>query len=449
MSDPADLSLDAAASALVRKELSVTELLDACLRRVEQLEPAVRAFVTLDIDGARARAKELTAGELQGPLHGIPVGVKDLIDVAGLPTTASSRVLAGNLAANDAPVVANLRRAGALIVGKTNTQEFAYGVVSAPTRNPWDLERIPGGSSGGSAAAVAAGMCSGALGSDTAGSVRIPSSLCGITGLTPRQRIVPMEGIVPLAWSLDVWGPMASDAASVELMWRGLTGAAPISPRLEGLVMATPTWDSTRADAEVLELVDQAAELLSRRTARSEVALPAFTDWDRAHGIFLASEALTAHRQAGWYPNLVDDYTEETRRALSHAERFTAVDFVAARRELERLGAAWGAALEHTDLLVLPTTEMAAPRVDELAPLKGKELRPEVAVRLTRLCRPTNFLGLAAVSVPCGFTHTGMPVGLQLVARDEATALGAGLAYQELSDWHTRRPPLDGFDDHS
>lgn len=441
MSDPADLSLAAAASALARKELSATELLDACLQRAERLEPAVRAFVFVDADGARARATELTAAESSGPLHGIPVAVKDLIDVAGLPTTASSRVLAGNVAEMDAPVVTNLRRAGAVVMGKTNTQEFAYGVVSAPTRNPWDLERIPGGSSGGSAAAVAAGMCPGALGSDTAGSVRIPSSLCGITGLTPRQGIVPMEGVVPLAWSLDVWGPMASDAASVELMWRGLTGTAPVSPRLEGLRMATPSWDSTQADAEVLELVDQAVEVLSRHAPRSEVALPAFTDWDRPHGIFLASEALTAHRQAGWYPDRSDDYTEETRRALGHAESLTAVDFVSARRELERLGAAWEAALEHTDLLLLPTTEMAAPRVDELAALKGKGFRPEVAVRLTRLCRPTNFLGLAAVSVSCGFTPTGMPVGLQLVARDEATALGAALAYQELSDWHTRRVP--------
>jgi aspartyl-tRNA(Asn)/glutamyl-tRNA(Gln) amidotransferase subunit A len=190
MSDPADLSLAAAASAIARKDLSATELLDANLRRVERLEPVVRAFVTLDAESAQARARELTDGELQGPLHGIPVGIKDLIDVAGLPTTASSRVLAGNIAAGDAPVVRDVRRAGAVIVGKTNTQEFAYGVVSAPTRNPWDLERIPGGSSGGSAAAVAAGMCPGALGSDTAGSVRIPSSLCGITGLTPRQRLV-------------------------------------------------------------------------------------------------------------------------------------------------------------------------------------------------------------------------------------------------------------------
>ena len=398
--------------------------------------------MTLDLEGARARAQELSH-DLQGPLHGIPVGVKDLIDVAGLPTTASSRALAGNIASTDAPVVKDLRRAGAVVVGKTNTHQFAYGVVSAPTRNPWDVERIPGGSSGGSAAAVAAGMCPGALGSDTAGSVRIPSSLCGTTGLAPRRRVVAMEGIVPLAWTLDVWGPMASDAASVELMWRGLTGAAPVSPRLEGLRMATPPWNCTRADTEVLELVEQAVEVLSHRALRAEVALPAFTDWDRPHGIFLASEALTAHRQAGWYPERSDDYTDETRSALRHAESFTAVDFVSARRELERLGASWKAALEQSDFLVLPTTEMAAPRVDELAALKGKGFRPEVAVRLTRLCRPTNVLGLAAVSVPCGLTPTGMPVGLQLVARDEATALGAALAYQELSDWHTRRPPTE------
>ena len=440
MSDPADLSLAAAAEAIARKELSPLELLDACMERVERLEPALRAFVTLDEAGARARAAELTGAEPLGPLQGVPVAIKDLIDVAGLPTTASSKVLAGNIATRDAPVVESLRRAGALVLGKTNTQEFAYGVVSPPTRNPWDLERISGGSSGGSAVAIAAGLSPGALGTDTSGSVRIPSSLCGIMGLIPRRGAVKMERIVPLSWSLDVLGPMASDAASVESMWRALTGAASVSGGLKGLRLATLNWDSTGADVEVLEVVEEAVEVLAPRATRTEVAVPEFTAWDRPQGVFLACEALTIHRQAGWYPQRSDDYTEETRNSLRHAERFTAVDFVTARRKLERLRAVWLEALEDCDLLALPTTPIAAPRVDELAALKAKELRPEIVMRLTRLCKWINFCGLAAVSVPCGFTAEGLPVGLQLVARDEATVLGAALAYQELTDWHTRRP---------
>jgi aspartyl-tRNA(Asn)/glutamyl-tRNA(Gln) amidotransferase subunit A len=443
MSDPANLSLAAAAEAIARKELSPLELLDACMKRVERLEPALRAFVTLDEAGARARAAQLTEAEPLGPLHGIPVAIKDLIDVAGLPTTASSKVLAGNIARRDAPVVESLRRAGALVLGKTNTQEFAYGVVSPPTRNPWDVERISGGSSGGSAVAIAAGLCPGALGTDTSGSVRIPSSLCGITGLIPRRGGgVTMEGIVPLSWSLDVCGPMASDAASIESMWRALTGAAPVSGRLRSLRLATPSWDSTGGEAEVLELVEEAVEVLAARASRTEVAVPEFRAWDRPQGVFLACEALTIHRQAGWYPERSDDYTEETRNSLQHAERFTAVDFITARRELEQLRTVWLEALEDCDLLALPTTPIAAPRADELAALKAKELRPEIVMRLTRLCKWINFCGLAAVSVPCGFTAPRMPVGLQLVARDEATVLRAALAYQELTDWHTRRPPL-------
>lgn len=412
------------------------------MERVGRLEPALRAFVTLDEAGARARAAELTGSEPLGPLHGIPVAIKDLIDVAGLPTTASSKVLAGNIATRDAPVVERLRRAGAVVVGKTNTQEFAYGVVSPPTRNPWDLERIPGGSSGGSGAAVAAGMCPGALGTDTAGSVRIPASLCGITGLIPRQGTVPMEGILPLAWSLDVWGPMATDAASVELMWRALAGAPRIGPLLEDLRLATPRWESTGAETEILDIVEVAVSELARVTGRTEVDPGKITDWDRPHGVLLNSEALTAHRLAGWYPKLAGAYSEETRNSLRHSERFTAVDLVGALRDLGRLRARWLSVFDECDVMALPTTAMAAPRTDELAAMKGTHFRPEVVVRLTRLCKWVNACGLAAVSVPCGFTAQGLPVGLQLVARDEATALGAALAYQELTDWHTRRPPL-------
>ena len=190
---------------------SAVELLDEHLARIDASEPATRAWTAVDREGALAQARELDAEgpDPARPLRGIPIGVKDVIDVAGLPTTAASRVLAGNVARSDAPVVARLRAAGAVIVGKTNTQEFAYGAVSPPTTNPWDPGRIPGGSSGGSGAALAAGHCLGALGTDTAGSIRIPAALCGVVGLKPRPGLVSLGGVIPLAPSLDVVGPMA------------------------------------------------------------------------------------------------------------------------------------------------------------------------------------------------------------------------------------------------
>jgi aspartyl-tRNA(Asn)/glutamyl-tRNA(Gln) amidotransferase subunit A len=448
MTGPADLSLAEAADALFERTLSPVELTEACLARVRRLDAVLQAFTALDeaaaLEEARVLGDELARGHYRSRLHGIPVAIKDLIDVAGWPTTASSRVLAGNVATGDAPIVARLRAGGAAVIGKTNTQEFAYGVVTAPTLNPWDTTRIPGGSSGGSAVALAAGMALGALGSDTAGSIRIPASLCGVSGLRPRRDALPMEGVIPLSWTLDSCGPMARSAIDLDLMWTVLTEAKPVSARSDGLRLATPGWESLgEVDPEIGDAVEEAIQAcVAAGATRSEVALPQFERWDRPRNVFLASEALAAHQEAGWYPEKADAYGPETLRSLRHAETISASKLVAARRTLESLARPWFEAFRDADLLALPTTPVAAPRIEDLARMQGSHFRPEVVVRLTRLCGPVNWCDLAAVSVPCGFTAAGLPIGLQLVARDETTALTAALAYQSVTEFHTRRPPL-------
>lgn len=447
MTNPADLSLAGASSAIAAGELSPLELTTACLARARRTEPELNAFVTLDPDGALAHAtaltEELAQGRTRGPLHGIPLGIKDLIDVAGLPTTASSKVLSDHVAATDAPVVACLRDGGAVMLGKTNTQEFAYGVVSAPTRNPWDPERIPGGSSGGSGAALAAGLCSGALGTDTAGSIRIPAALCGVTGLKPAPGIVPVEGIIALAPSLDVCGPMARSAEDVELMWRVLAGAPAAGvrdPRALSIAAPEAFGDVVELDADVEAPVTQAVEdLVGSGARRVPVSIPHFSSWDRPRSIPLMTEALMVHKQAGWYPGRSGDYTPETIDNLRLSETFTAEDLISAYRELETLTAQLSSALNDADVLALPTVPITAP-THEQATERGDDERRPVVRTLTRICGPINYCRLAAVSVACGFNAGGLPVGLQLVARDEATALGAALLYQQLTDFHTRRP---------
>jgi aspartyl-tRNA(Asn)/glutamyl-tRNA(Gln) amidotransferase subunit A len=438
----AELGLAGAARAVAARELSPAEVTEASLERIDALEPSLRAFVTVDRDGALDAARRLGEEPADGPLHGIPIGVKDLIDVAGLPTTASSRILADNEVGADAPVVASLRRAGAVIVGKTTTHEFAYGTVCAPTLNPWDLGRIPGGSSGGSAVAVAAGMSLAALGTDTAGSIRIPAALCGVTGLKPRPGLVSLEGVIPLAPSLDVCGPLARDAADVALAWEALTGARPPTPPARPPRIAAPaSWSQVgELHSGVEGALERACGDLAAAEASFVVAdLPRFEEWDWARAVVLMSQALEVHREAGWYPARADEYTEETLSALRFAEGFEPSALAEARRATSALGARLRSALDGVDVLLLPTTPIPAPTLQE-ARARDAGHRTPVARTLTRICGPVNVCGLAAVSLPCGFTSEGLPVGMQFVAHSEEAALQAALFYQSVTDWHRRRP---------
>lgn len=447
--DPADLSLSEAARAIRAGSLAPVELVQACLERIERLDRSIRAFVALDFEGAlRAAgylADELVSSEPRSPLHGIPVGVKDIIDVKGFQTQAGSHVLDDNPpVAADAPAVRSLREAGAVVLGKTTTHEFGYGVVTPPTRNPWDTSRIPGGSSGGSGAAVAAGECLGALGTDSGGSVRVPSALCGITGLRPRPGIVPIEGVVPFSWTHDTCGPMARSAADVTAMWNILSASEVVGVgRLQGLrVGVVPIPDALEVDPEVQNAFRAAVETIAEGGAQiATVDIPAFREWDAPRAALVLCEFLAAHRHCGWYPDRAHLYSEELLAYLRKAEQIGGADVVLARRALGRLADRFLGAFEDTNLLVLPTAVMIAPRVDEIELDQGEDALPlPINTQLIRSCGLISWCRLAAASVPCGFSREGLPIGLQLVGRTEEAVLTAAIAYQSLTDHHERRP---------
>lgn len=424
------------------------EELESALARMDAVEPAVRAFVSVDQDDVRAEAAELSEeaahGRFRGPLHGVPIAVKDLIDVRGHATRAGSRVTENRPATVDAPAVQRLRTAGALILGKTATHEFAHGVTTPPTRNPWDLSRIPGGSSGGSAAAVASGECSAALGSDTGGSIRVPAALCGVSGLRPARGDVPADGCVPFSARLDTVGPMAADARDLALLFEVLAGVScTLDPDLTGLRVGTVPSDRLgEVDPEVLTAVDDAVSVLAvAGAAPGAVDVPPFAAWSGPRTAYVLHDFLTVHRDRGWYPARRDRYSEEVASYLAHAESITAVARDAAATEMDRLEGELRAGLAGVDVLALPTTAITAPPVAEAEFRANGHGRAPIVGTLMRLCGPFSWCGMAAVSVPCGLTAAGLPIGLQLVGRDVPTVLSVAVRFQELTE-HVRSPTL-------
>ena len=441
--------------------LSPVELAEAILARIEVLDPRISAFLHVDGDlvlsEARRAEQELSHGSNLGPLHGVPVAIKDIVDVAGLPTTAGSRVLAGHVATEDAAVVAALRSAGAIILGKTNTHEFAYGVITAPTRNPWNLDRIPGGSSGGSAAALAAGMAPGAIGTDTGGSIRLPAALCGVVGLKPTYGRISRHGVIPLSWSLDHVGPLTRTVADAAMMLEAMvSGCDPHDPATSDVPLP-PLAEALRADVRGLRVgvareyffdqletsvavaVDEALLTLTQLgLAVRDVRVP---DIGLTFGIARAiqrPEASAYHRERlREQPEL---YGDELRRDLELGQLFLAVDYVHAQRVRAQMRERWYAAMDGIDVLAVPTVPIGAPEAPAgttSGAIKGKLLRNTYPVNLT---------GFPAISVPCGFTGEGLPIGLQIVGRpyDEAAVLRVGHAYERATDWRTMRPRIGG-----
>ncbi|MDW8008675.1 MAG: amidase [Chloroflexota bacterium] len=458
-------TLAEASQALARRELSPLELTETCLRRIEALEPRLNAFITVTAEEALAEARraqeELARGEHRGPLHGIPVAVKDLFHTAGVRTTAGSKFLARSVSREDATVVARLRQAGAVLVGKLNLHEFAFGATSVnphygPVRNPWDTERIAGGSSGGSGAAVAAGECLAALGTDTGGSIRIPSALCGITGLKPTFGRVSTHGVIPLAWTLDCVGPMCRTAEDCALVLSVIAGpdgrdraaarmpvpdyAAGLDGGVRGLRIGVPREHFFQGiSEEVGAAVRRALEVLSELGAEvREVSLPHMDVVPTAAGAITLVEALAYHLT--WLRERPQDYGQDVRLRLEMAALYPAVAYVQAQRVRAAVIEAWQRLWQEIDLLATPTTPIVAP------PLTEAELSATLA--LIRNTNPFNVSGQPAISVPCGFDSSGLPIGLQLVGRwwDEGTLLRAAHAYQRATDWHLRLPPL-GWDE--
>ena len=410
------------------------------------------------MESARTAEAEIAGGSYRGPLHGIPVAVKDLFDIAGVVTTAGSKFLVDNVAAVDSGPVERLNAAGAVILGKLNLHEFAYGATGVnphygAARNPWDTKRITGGSSSGSGASVAGRECYAALGTDTGGSIRIPASLCGITGLKPTFGRVSRRGVLPLSWSLDHVGPMARTAEDCALTLQALAGrdpldassadepvpnyAAEIAGGVNGLRIGVPhEFFYDNVDLDVENAVREAIEALRGLGADvRDVTLPHIGEASAALTAIMLPEALAYHqRQLAERP---EDYGADIRYRLELGATFTAVHYVQGQRFREMIVAAWrDEVFDKVDLLAMPTTLGAA--VD----IETGDL--QATFKLIRNTNPLNLLGVPAISVPCGFTDNGLPIGLQLAGRwwDEATVLRAAHAYQRVTDWHSRHPSV-------
>ena len=448
---------------LRRKDVSPVELTRACLDRIEKLNPVLNAFITVTAESALAEARaaeiEISRGEWRGPLHGIPIALKDLIDTAGTRTTAASGLYQNRVPAEDAEVVCRLRRAGAVIPGKNNLHEFAYGGSSlvsffGDVHNPWNVEHVAGGSSGGSAAAVAAEFCYAAIGTDTAGSIREPAALCGCVGIKPTYGRVSARGVIPLSWSLDHVGPLAatvSDAAAVLQVIAGYdpldVGSAdvPVSDYVSGLGEATKAlrvgvpraYFFDDLDDEVRAAVEQALVVIRTLVAEiHDVRIEVIAD-----RTVQAAESFAYH--ADHVARTPELYQPETLRRIRSGENISAEQYIQRRRELDWERRRARDFFADVDLLVTPAMPIPAPAIGDLK--KDPEALRPAELKLLRNTRPFNVWGLPAVSLPCGFTKSGLPIGLQIAGPRwrEDLVLRLAHAYESATAWHERRPAVD------
>jgi aspartyl-tRNA(Asn)/glutamyl-tRNA(Gln) amidotransferase subunit A len=427
--------------------LSPLELTEILLRRIERLTPKLNAYITVTAELARAQAKK-AEGELciarrgksrvdRGLLHGIPISLKDNICTAGVRTTAGSRILGGFFPESDAPVVTRLKQAGAVLLGKTNLHEFAYGVTTnnphyGAARNPWDISRIPGGSSGGSAAAVAAGLCYGSIGTDTGGSIRIPAALCGVVGLKPTIHRVDGGGVIPLSPSLDCVGPLARSAEDAAILFQAVIAKGALKPaRASGRKSVAQTLKKLNkirfglprefffdvTSAEVEKAFESAVRCVRKLGAKTEdVSVPLLNDTERAGNRIGWAEATHYHQQSGWFPSRANEYSEDVRARLEAGTKVRATEYLEALDQQKNFVEQLRAAMESAkiDALIVPTTPIAAPLIGEETTRVAVVDHPTRAL-LLRLNRPANLAGVPAISVPCGFTPAGLPMGVQFI----------------------------------
>jgi amidase len=457
-------SLTDVTARLARGDMSPLELTRAALDRIERLDGTLHCFLTVTAERALAAAQVAEAagarGERRGPLHGVPIGVKDLCATRGVRTTCASGVLADNIPDYDAGVVRRLEGAGAVILGKLNMTEFAlmgYHPTLPRPRNPWDARCDTGGSSSGSGAAVAAGLCFGAIGTDTGGSIRLPSSWCGVVGLKPTYGRVSRSGVFPLGASLDHVGPMTRRVADAALMLDVMAGfdaddpttlrgpapqcSAAIGRDVRGVRIG---WDARfvadGAQPEVIEAVQQAVRALAAQGAEVvEVTLPPVENVLRAWPVLCAVEAAAAH--AATFPSRAAGYGPTFRSFLEYAGTLRAQDYAAWHEVRMAWAGRLRGAFEHIDVLACPSSFMAAPPADVIDPFGP--FNPDIAPFM-RFTSPFNFSGSPTLSVPCGFTAGGLPHSLQLVGRhgEEALLCRIGHVYEQATEWHRRRPPL-------
>ena len=441
-------------------QVSPVEVTEALLQRIENHQAETSAYITVTRDRARADARaaeaSLMSGNDLGPMQGIPVALKDLCDTAGIPTTSGSRICADHLPTRTSTVARNLARAGAVLLGKTNMVEFAFGPFGLNPHygtppNPWGPERVPGGSSSGSGVAVAHGLATAAIGTDTGGSVRIPAAYCGITGLKTTVGRVSRAGITPLSHTLDSVGPMTRSVEDAALMYSAIAGRDPADPTtlaqpeddgLQGLklgasglrmgVARSPFFEG--ADPEVVSIVEKAIDVLADLgVSLCEIDFPeARQAAEEADNLqLIRAEAFAFHREA--LTTRPEAFDPRIRKRLEPGAEVTAADYIQILQRRERAMASTRRTLADVEAVVGPTMPTPAPRTEDLE--KGEPARLH-----TRL---VNWLGLCAVSIPCGFTSNGLPVGLQLIGKPfcEGTVLRLAHAYQEATSWHSRRPP--------
>src|SRR6266481_1511232 len=464
-------SIEEIARLFRKRKLSPVELTKLMLDRIERLNPKLNAYITVTPELALAQAKKAEA-ELfaarghkgqrdRGPLHGIPISLKDNIYTAGIRTTAGSQILKDFIPGYDAQVVIMLREAGTVLLGKTNLHEFAYGATTnnphyGPARNPWDLSRIPGGSSGGSAAAVAAGLCYGSIGTDTGGSIRIPASLCGIVGLKPTRGNVSDNGVIPLSPTLDCTGPLARTTRDAAILLHSIGGfgtqgqnrwsaRAPFKKSKKICLGLPREFFFDVVSTEVQSCFASALRDFRKLGAQIKpISIPLLNNTEGAGNHIAWPEATHFHQQSGWFPARAQEYGEDVRARIEMGAKTSAVSYLEALAQraqfINQLSSKrYDAGI---DALVVPTTPIAAPQIGEEKTRIGEKDHP-IRALLLRLNRPANLAGVPAISIPCGFTSSGLPVGLQLIGLHTAELALLQIAHTfELAHPLQRRPAL-------
>lgn len=458
-----------AAQIVERKEVSPVELTDAVLKQIELAEPKVNAFITVLGEQARATAKAhealIAAGYYLGPLHGIPIALKDNLYTRGVRSTAGSKVLADFVPDEDATVTARLRAAGAVFVGKTNMHEFAWGGTTdnphyGPTRNPWNRERFPAGSSGGSGAAVAARECFGAIGTDTGGSIRLPSAVNGVTGIRPTIGRVSNHNIVPLAWSMDTAGPMTRTVADCAAMLQVIAGhdpndegsarvpvptySAQLDRGVKGIrVGVVPDYFFSHLQPPVNNAVRSALNALEGAQAQIvEVEIANIHGNISAQLTIESAEPSTYHRE--WLRSRPQDYGADVRVLLEVGEMLLATHYLQAQRYRTLLRHEFMQAFDQVDVFICPTLPFVATPVGAMKVVIEGGKEEDMLSAIMQYTGVPSLTGLPSMSVPCGFSPDGLPIGMQIIGRpfDETTIFRVGHAYQQLTDWHAREPQL-------
>jgi aspartyl-tRNA(Asn)/glutamyl-tRNA(Gln) amidotransferase subunit A len=465
------LTLSEASQQVRSKKISPVELTKACLGRIERLNPKLNAFITITADSAlvesRAAEAEIQRGRWKGPLHGIPITLKDLVDTAGVRTTGASGLFKDRVPTQDAEVVRRLKAAGAVLLGKTNLHEFAYGGSSAisyfgPVRNPWNVAYSPGGSSGGSAAAVAAQLCYGTIGTDTGGSIREPAGYCGIVGLKPTYGRVSASGVIPCAWSLDHIGPMTSTVMDAALMLQVIAGydlqdpgsidlpvpdyLATIAASTSSLRLGIPrAWFYEGLHPDIQSAMESALSVLKGLTRSQRDIVPLATDGSYASVMnpaftIVLSETYEYHKDyALKRPEL---YQASTLKRIRAGADVTTPVYVQARRQLDQIRHSVARVFADVDLVVTPTSPVPPFKI---ADLTDPDTNRPKELQMLHNTRPFNMLGLPTISVPCGFTVEGLPIGMQISGPlgAEATVLRLAHAYEQATEWHKRKPATD------